>query len=371
MPQLSLDALMSASASLGDAVVDPAAWPSVMEDMSRAVGAVGAVLLQGDVRTPDVPRTPGVSEAIDAYFRDGWHRRDVRAERAVPLALRGQPVVIDQDILSLDELRKDAFYNECCMPNGLQWWAVVCCWAGTALWGFSLQRTPAQGPFEPEDKRVLAQISRRLSEAATLSQAVSRSVLTGIASALNLVQQPAVIVDRLGFVLDTNAAAEQLFDSEICVHNRRLCLADKCAKAELERFVDATRIAGDTDPLPAGPIVVRRQLRPPMLIRILPIEAAARSPFLGARAVLMLLDLGERSAPHSGLLAQVFALTAAEAKLASLIGAGHSIERAADRLGISSMTARTQLKAVFAKTDTHRQAELAALLSRLRSFPAE
>jgi DNA-binding CsgD family transcriptional regulator len=371
MPQLSLDDLMSASVRLGEAVVDPAAWPSVMEDLSRAIRAEGAALLQSDVRTPDVPRTAAISDMINDYFRYGWHERDVRAARGVPLVLSGQSVVIDQDILSPDEMRKDAFYNECTVPHGLQWWAVIGFWAGTAHWGLAFQRTIKQGPFEPKDRRVLVQISRRLSEAASLSKAVSRSVLAGTTNALNLVRQPAVIVDRLGFVLDTNAAAEGLFDSEIRVHNRRLCISHKHARAELERFVDAIRVAADTEPLPAGPIVVRRQAKPPILIRILPIEAAARSPFLGARALLMLVDLGERRVPHSGLLAKVFGLTVAEAKLASLIGAGESIERAAECLRISPLTARGQLKAVFSKTDTHRQAELAALLSRLQSFPTE
>jgi len=369
MPQLLLDDLMSAGIRLGEAVVDPAAWPSVMEDLSRAIRAEGAALLQSDVRTPDVPRTAAISDLIDGYFRYGWHKRDVRAARGVPLVMSGQPVVIDQDILSPDEMRKDAFYNECTVPHGFQWWAVIGFSAGRAHWGLAFQRTINQGPFELEDKRILAQISRRLSEAATLSKAVSRSVLTGTANALDLVQQPAMIVDRLGFVLDTNAAAEGLFDSEIRVRNRRLCVADKHARAQFEHFVDAIRVASDTDPLPPGPIVVQRQTKPPVLIRILPIEAAARSPFLGARALLMLLDFGRRRRPHPGLLAPAFGLTAAEAKLASLIGAGESIERAAERLGIAPLTARTQLRAVFSKTDTHRQAELAALLSRLQSFP--
>ena len=39
---------------------------------------------------------------------------------------------------------------------------------------------------------------------------------------------------------------------------------------------------------------------------------------------------------------------------------------AAASLGVSRETARTQLKAVFAKTNTRRQAELAALVARLR-----
>jgi DNA-binding CsgD family transcriptional regulator len=62
-------------------------------------------------------------------------------------------------------------------------------------------------------------------------------------------------------------------------------------------------------------------------------------------------------------------LTAAEARLAALIGAGETVERAAERLGISAHTARTQLKAVFGKADTQRQAELAVLLAKLRGFP--
>jgi DNA-binding CsgD family transcriptional regulator len=75
--------------------------------------------------------------------------------------------------------------------------------------------------------------------------------------------------------------------------------------------------------------------------------------------LLILLDLSEQRPSPPRLLATSFDLTAAEAKLAALIGAGETVERAAERLGISKLTAQTQLKAVFSKTDTHRQAELA------------
>jgi DNA-binding CsgD family transcriptional regulator len=108
------------------------------------------------------------------------------------------------------------------------------------------------------------------------------------------------------------------------------------------------------------------------VIRILPIEQAARSPFLGARALLMLHDLGERRpAPPPILLSQAFGLTAAEARLASRVGTGEPISRAAEQLGISAETARSQLKSIFAKTDVHRQAELVALLARLQCFSTE
>jgi DNA-binding CsgD family transcriptional regulator len=117
-------------------------------------------------------------------------------------------------------------------------------------------------------------------------------------------------------------------------------------------------------------MIVRRHGKAPVLIRILPIEPAARSPFLGARALLMLQDLGERSAVPPPLLSRVFGFTAAEANLASLIGAGLSIDSAAEQLSISSFTARAHLKAIFAKAEIHRQADLVAVLSRLQSFGA-
>jgi hypothetical protein len=253
----SFEDLMKATAQLGDAIVDPREWPTVMDGMSHAVHAEGAILLQSGVQTPDVPRTEAIREFADDYFNGGWHLGEVRAVRCVPLLQHGQPVAIDQDILSPDEMRRNTTYNEFYIPNSFQWFAVVGFRAGTSLWGMSFQRTIRQGPFERTDQRILAQISRRLSEAATLPQVISRAVLTGTMNALNLVQQPAAVLDRLGSVIDTNAAADQLFDSEIRVHNRRLYVADQHARAEPERLADALRAAGDTAPLPTDPIVVR------------------------------------------------------------------------------------------------------------------
>lgn len=58
----------------------------------------------------------------------------------------------------------------------------------------------------------------------------------------------------------------------------------------------------------------------------------------------------------------------AEARLAARLMSGDGINAAAIALGVSRETARTQLKAVFAKTNTHRQAELATLVTRLRPY---
>jgi len=360
--------MTAAGARLGEAVVNPAAWSGVIEDICRAVGATGAIMVQSDGQPADVLYTASLDGLAQAYLREGWHANDPRVARCVPRLLRGELVITDPDLFTSEEVRREPYYNEFLIPNGFRWLGVVAFRAGSALWRLSLQRTPKEGIFGPESKPVLAQLSRRLSDAATLSKAVSQAALAGCTNALDLVRLPAVAIDRLGKVLDTNAAAEATFDRGLRVHNRRLCIGDQSASTEFERFVDGMRIASETGFLPTNPIVVRRPQKPPLLIRILPVEPAARSPFFGARALLLLTELGEKRSIAPDLLLRIFHLTPAEAKLAALIGSGESLERAAGALAVSPSTARTQLKAVFFKTDTHRQGELVAKLSRLHAL---
>ena len=84
-----------------------------------------------------------------------------------------------------------------------------------------------------------------------------------------------------------------------------------------------------------------------MIIQVLPVDGAARSPFLGARAILVLNDLVRERRP-SQLLRQLFNVTAAEARLASLIASGVSPEQAAETIGVARETVRNQLKSIFA-----------------------
>jgi DNA-binding CsgD family transcriptional regulator len=357
--------LKRACARLGDAVIDPAVWPEILSQISEAVGAIGVDLVKSDVRTSDISHSAGLSEMLNAYFGDGWDTRDLRADRAFPLILKGEMVVTDQDIVTPDEMDRTPYYNELCAPFGLRWFAGVGFWAGPALWAIGIQRTSHEGPFEANDKRVLAHLSQPLTEITSLSTAVGRIALSSATNALNAVRKPAIAIDRLGFVLDANAGAEALFDENIRVKDRRLAVWDAEAKICLEKLIDRLRVTVDTATLPCEPVVIRRREKSPVVLRVLPVHGAARVPFLGARALVTLTAIEPRAAPKPALLARAFGLTPAEARLASIIAEGLNPEGAAEELAISKVTARNQLGAIFAKTSTHRQSELVALLSRL------
>ena len=82
-------------------------------------------------------------------------------------------------------------------------------------------------------------------------------------------------------------------------------------------------------------------------------------------ALLMLYDQELSLKVNVDVLSKLYGLTRGEAALAAILVRGKSIEEAADELFISPHTARTHLKRIFMKTDTHRQTELV-----VRIFPA-
>jgi DNA-binding CsgD family transcriptional regulator len=83
------------------------------------------------------------------------------------------------------------------------------------------------------------------------------------------------------------------------------------------------------------------------------------------RGVVLLHDRDARWRQDEGMLRQCFGLSAAEARLAAHVASGQALEHVAAALGIAKETARTHMKAPYAKTCVRRQAELVALLANV------
>jgi DNA-binding CsgD family transcriptional regulator len=68
------------------------------------------------------------------------------------------------------------------------------------------------------------------------------------------------------------------------------------------------------------------------------------------------------------VLTGLFDLTPAEAKFAALLTSGRSVKEASKAVGVTERSGRTYLSRIFAKTGTHRQGELIALLGASHPF---
>ena len=212
--------------------------------------------------------------------------------------------------------------------------------------------------FSTEEERILVSFTRRLIEIAAV--AGGRGSGASPTAALNAMRLPAIALDQHGFVADVNAAADAVFDNDIKIKDKRLFIRDPSARAFLKEAVDQLK---DLPRLaPFEPVIVPRIDKLPVIVRIWPFDGPAHPPGQDVRALLTLNALGPRPGPPAAILAKTFRLTPSEAKLACIIARGAPPDIAARELKISRETARNQLKSVFAKTDTHRQSELVALL---------
>ena len=211
-----------------------------------------------------------------------------------------------------------------------------------------------------EEERILASFTRSLIEIASVAGAPGSG--TSPTAALNAMRLPAIAIDQHGLVADANAAAEAVFDQNINIKDRRLFVRNPDARTLLKNAVDQLKELPRLDSLALEPLIVPRIDKLPVIVRIWPFDGPAHQPGQEVRAILTLNALGPRPGPSAAILAKTFRLTPSEAKVACIIARGAPPDIAARELHISRETARNQLKSVFAKTDTHRQSELVALL---------
>jgi hypothetical protein len=195
--------------------------------------------------------------------------------------------------------------------------------------------------LRPREERILATFTRRLIEIAVLAGA--RGSDSSPTAAFNALRLPAIALDRHGFVVDVNAAADMVFDRYIKVKDRRLFIRDPDSQRLLKEAIDKLKTLPWVNPLVFEPVIVPRTDQP-VIVRIWPLEGPARPPAQEVRALLTLNALGPRPEPPAADLAKTFRLTPAEAKLACIIARGAS-------------------PYIAAKTDTDRDGELSCFNS--------
>lgn len=191
-----------------------------------------------------------------------------------------------------------------------------------------------------------------------VGRGATRQGLLGLLDELSI---GAVIVDQDGFVIDQNECAVPHLDDEFRVIDRRIVLADRTANALL-KAVFARVLQGTSR---KELVVVPRARTAPSIISSFPIR---RVDHAENDVLLLITDLSAKTAPSLQSLVRIFDLTPAEAKIAVRIAGGNTVREIAREANLAIGTVRFQLKSIFQKTRTHRQAELASLLTRLAAI---
>jgi DNA-binding CsgD family transcriptional regulator/PAS domain-containing protein len=230
----------------------------------------------------------------------------------------------------------------------------------------SLQRPVGARAYAPEEKALVdllaphVQLAKRVQS--RLGEAWSgRSELEAAFDRLTI---PAFVLDGRASIRHLNTAAAQL----LARHRQILSRRGKLAFAEVKltaSFYDAVRAAArDTGRSAALPIQLGHREKGEILVAPLhprdALVAAWQTPL-----VLVAIATNERDGSSIGWrLRQLYRLTPAEARLAAALASGATLEQIAAAHRVTQATLRSQLRSVFSKTGTSRQAELVRLALR-------
>jgi hypothetical protein len=191
--------LQPATEAIAAAAIDSSLWVSALGAISDAAGGCGAMLIPVRGEVPGLPYTPAVEAAANGYIRGGWINRDERKRGAHIMIRTG--VMTDLDYITPDEIARNPFYQDYLGSHGLRWFAGVKIACADDLWCVSIQRTIQQGPFQAEEAKQLAHLSKHLGAAAAVSRALGFARAEGALSAFEFSGTAAVLLGRFGQVL--------------------------------------------------------------------------------------------------------------------------------------------------------------------------
>lgn len=170
------------------------------------------------------------------------------------------------------------------------------------------------------------------------------------------------LLDLCGRVLSLNIMALSCLGDGLVLGNEFLSATDRDTDRKLQYLVSAT--LSPSGMTPPTPVAVQRCSRLPLVIRTFRLSApVAGAP--SAAVLLLTLDPEQWPEPPREILMQTFGLTRAEADVAIGVASGKNLAEIAAERAVKIGTVRTHLKTVFAKTNTHSQADLTGALTRL------
>jgi DNA-binding CsgD family transcriptional regulator len=225
---------------------------------------------------------------------------------------------------------------------------------------FTLERSLDMDPFDSHDLAQLDAIRPHLARASLMAARLQMQQAEATVAALTALGLPAAVLSGNGVVLAVNA----LFESDAAFLKPaafgRLVVATLEAHALLQAMLPGQQSSPEIRSLPVRP---QEPDGPAAVIHVIPLERAAQDIFSSGSALVVVTNLSrEGMVPDDGLLRGLFDLSAAEAKLATGLAGGRSLQDIATTRSISMATARSQLAQIFRKTGTGQQSELVALL---------
>jgi DNA-binding CsgD family transcriptional regulator len=344
-----------------EAAVVPGMWLKILDRMAEIAGGEGTLMFADAHKGSQLLCSESIEEVVRRWSSEGWVENDERARRLIP---RTDPrFLTDLDAFEMDELSTVPIYRDFFWKIGFGWTVGTTIRSPTSdTIVFSVQRKLKNGPVEPEAVNKLDRLRPHLARSAVLSAKVGIERAWSSVSALEAVGLPAAVLSASGKVIAANPLLAKL-DNEISIGSGDQLRFKNRSLHDLYLTSLKSKASGGAYPGARSFPYPRTASHPPAVVHVMPLRGLARDIFGGASSLLFVTILSQRSSLPDALLQSLFDLTPAEARVAGLIGNGHTVDEVARDLNVRANTVRTHLKSIFTKTGVGRQADLSGLVT--------
>jgi DNA-binding CsgD family transcriptional regulator len=350
-----------------EASVIPELWVDVLDRMAPIVACDGGLLFAADSRghvrfiSSDCYRP-----LMDAFVKEGWATRNIRAARLAALNYPG--FVVDSDVVTEEEIRTDPLYVDFLRKHGGGYGTgSVISVPSKEILVFDFERHWQAGPLDRTGIPMLDQLRPHLARSALISTRLGLERARAMAHTLNVLGLPGAVLRGDGRVLASNDLFEALNRQFVALAGGGVAIKHAPAQKLLISTMNAKPPAS-TGSGNCSILIPADEDHSPCIAHLVPVKRQARDIFSGATFLLIVTPLASPQAPSSDVLHGLFDLSPAEARTARGLVEGKSVKELAVANGLSHETIRTQLKSALSKTGMRRQSELVGLLAAIRQF---
>jgi DNA-binding CsgD family transcriptional regulator len=352
---------------LYDAVLSPDGWQAWLDALVAASGSRSGLLVLQNTDNLAIGYTlqTGFDEALREIYNRDYREHDLWTRRLSHMAR--ETVYPTRAMVPQKEFHHSVIYNEFCRPIDVEHGAGAFV-STNGSWGmrFALQRSRSQGEFSDTDIRLLQQLVPHLRRSLHISRELSHA-RGNLEASIEQLPVPCILLGMSRQIIAMNNSARDLIETHgaLAVQQNRLTVKFPGAARRLDELVSGCfPVLHDQERLPGGYVKLPRKSRMPLVISVTPFHKnRAGKPWNDHQTVALLFyDPERRLFPGEQILLEIYGLTRAEARVATLLTAACRIDDIAGQLKVSENTVKCHLKSIFSKTGTHRQSEVVSLL---------
>lgn len=351
-----------------DATMAPEKWQIMLEKFVGFMNVNSAVLREVNYDSGAVGlfNTVGYDPTLKQAYREHFVHLDIFAP-VLQQSSAGAVISGDQAVPWSVQMKTE-FYNDYVRPQGARYilGATLAKDSQHHLL-FGLQRSKKQGEFTADDTKLIQLISPHIARAAQIHRQLCNVTTQKqwAFSALDCLKTGVILFNDKGHPLFINRSIEQLmFNKWLIVDDDGIIFHSNKDTLHVQRLIaEAILCAHKRSTIPGGKFTVQDG-KSSLQIQVIPLpQDLSEQGFCFSNAcVAAFISTPSNTQPEYQKLATQYGLTSAEIKLTLKLLEGWNLETAAIQLSISKQTARSQLKAIFAKTNVKRQTDLILLL---------